>query len=153
MSGKSFNKEQILAKYEEKRDKYDRLGVLLNRELKTLFQTNEIPIMDIYYRTKDFDSFWKKIERKPYKDPFEDIEDLCGIRITRTHKASLEEISKVIRREFDILKYENKLDSLEHDKFDYLSLHFVVSLEDNWLNTPSNRDLSGLKAEIQIRTI
>lgn len=52
MSGKSFNKEEILAKYEEKRDKYDRLGILLNRELKTLFETNEIPIMDIYYRTR-----------------------------------------------------------------------------------------------------
>lgn len=29
----------------------------------------------------------------------------------------------------------------------------MVSLEDDWLNAPSNRDLSGLKAEIQIRTI
>ncbi|MBZ2164495.1 GTP pyrophosphokinase [Methanobacterium spitsbergense] len=153
MSGKTFIKEEVLAKYEEVRDKYDRLGILLNHELKTLFEDNEIPVMDIYYRTKDFDSFWKKIERKPYADPFEDIEDLCGIRIICTHKANLDKISKVIRREFDILKYENKLDSLEHDKFDYLSLHFVVSLEDDWLYTPSTRDLRGLKAEIQIRTI
>ncbi|PEE62852.1 hypothetical protein COM90_29990 [Bacillus thuringiensis] len=132
--------------------KYNDLGRNLQDSLKTLLDEAEISFLDVNYRIKDYNSFLGKIERKGYKDPLNDNEDFCGMRIICFFPSDIEKICNVINEEFNVHHSEDKSDK-EIDKFGYRSYHFVVSVKDEWQSTPSFRNLKDVKAEIQVRTI
>jgi len=142
MLGEFPNRESVKAEYDRIWEKY---GKFLNDE--------GIDILDVQYRVKEFDSFYEKIQRKGYRKPFDEVEDICGLRIICYFPSDLDKISKLIEREFDVLESKDKADLLEPDRFGYRSLHFIVSTKKEWLKAPNYRGLSGLKAEIQVRTI
>ena len=143
----------IIQTFKEIRTKYDKLGLNISQALELLLKEENIPYLSINYRTKDVDSFVGKIQRKSYKNPFEDIEDICGLRIVCYYQSDIEKIKQIIQKEFEILNNENKVESLDFDQFGYRSFHFILKIKKEWLKTPNYRGLENLKAELQIRTI
>lgn len=95
----------------------------------------------------------KKIERKDYKNPLEDIEDICGVRIVCYYQSDVEKIKNIIDAEFDVIDNFKKEEKLEFDQFGYRSTHFIIKIKKQWLNAPNYRSLENLKAELQIRTV
>ncbi|NYB26967.1 MAG: hypothetical protein HVN34_06465 [Methanobacteriaceae archaeon] len=140
-------------KYSDLYTNYDRLGKTVQQDLKKLLEDVNIDVLSVKYRIKDFDSFWDKLRRNSYDDPFNEIEDICGLRIVCYYISDLDKIEEVIKEEFNVLEIENKSELCNEDEFKYLSVHFIVKLKEDWLNIPSYRDLGELKIEIQIRTI
>ncbi|WP_088363608.1 GTP pyrophosphokinase [Bacillus cereus] len=132
--------------------KYNNLGRNLEDSLKTLLNEASIGFLDVNYRIKDYNSFLAKIARKGYKDPLNDNEDFCGMRIICFFPSDIEKICNVINEEFNVHHSEDKSDK-EIDKFGYRSYHFVVSVKEEWQATPNFRNLKDVKAEIQVRTI
>jgi putative GTP pyrophosphokinase len=153
MSGEFANRESVKAEYDRIYEKYRILATNLHQALKGFLNDARIDILDVQDRVKEFDSFYEKIQRKGYGKPFDQVEDICGLRIICYFPSDLDKISKLIEREFDVLESKDKVDLLEPDRFGYRSLHFIVSVKNEWLKAPNYRGLSGLKAEIQVRTI
>lgn len=148
-----YDKEILARKYAEICPRYKRLAFNLHQALDNFLHAANIDVLDISYRIKKFDSFWDKIQRKQYKEPLEEIEDICGLRIICYYPSDLEKVSQIINEEFDVLEKTDKADLLEPDKFGYRSLHFIVTVKKDWLKAPNYRGLGDLKAEIQLRTI
>lgn len=143
----------ISQKFKDKSNEYEKLGYNISQALELLLKENQIPYLSINYRVKDHDSFISKIERKSYNSPFDEIEDICGLRIICYYQSDIEKIKGIIKKEFNSLENENKEDNLDFDQFGYRSFHFIIKIKDEWLSTPNYRGLENLKAELQIRTV
>ncbi len=133
--------------------RYEKLGLNISQALSLLLEENNIPFLSINYRVKNHDSFMEKIERKDYENPFEEVEDICGIRVICYYQSDIEKIKAIISKEFNTLNDENKEEILEFDQFGYRSSHFIIKIKEDWLTTPNYRGLQDLKAELQVRTI
>jgi len=133
--------------------KYEDLAKNLKQALEIFLNDAGIDVLDVHYRIKDFESFVEKMQRKGYKDPFQDTEDICGLRIICYYHSDLDRISSLINREFNVLESVDKEDLLGTDEFGYRSIHFIVTVKNEWLSAPNYRGLDGLKAEIQARTV
>ena len=101
-----MNKNTISKEFQSKKEDYNRLGSNIVEALKTFLNEANIPFLEIYYRVKKFDSFFEKIDRKGYENPFYDIEDICGIRIICYYASDIERINKIINEEFVVLEQQ-----------------------------------------------
>lgn len=147
------SEKEIEKKYNTLKKSYERLGKNLVDAIKSFLYENEIPYLEVYSRVKDFNSFYEKIGRKNYENPFDQIEDICGIRIICYYLKDIDRIQKIIKKEFSILDSENKSEALGLKEFAYRSFHNIIKIKDSWCETPNYRGLNKLKAEIQTRTI
>lgn len=145
---------RILSKqFDDIAPKYEQLGMNLKYTLLSLLNNNGIDFLEIDFRLKSFDSFWEKCIRKDYKNPFTEINDICGIRIIVHNLDDIEKISKIFKKEFKVIEYEDKSLTIGENIFGYNSHHFIISLKNYWLKIPLFKGLQNLKAEIQLRTI
>lgn len=150
---KEINSEEISDKYDSLLDDYKKLGINLIQALEIFLTEKKIAYLSINSRIKDKISFIEKIERKVYKNPFEEIEDICGIRIICYYQTDVAEIANIISSEFIVVENQDKEELLNDDQFGYRSNHSIVRIKNDWLKAPNYRGLENLKAEIQVRTI
>lgn len=143
---------KIKKQYFELVKSYEKLAENMVVALKMLLDEADIKYMGISYRIKTFDSFLKKMDRKHLDDPFKQIADICGIRVICYYRSDIEIISDVINKNFKVIETEDKEELLDDDQFGYRSVHYMVSIKDEWLVVPNYKGLAGLKAEVQVRT-
>ncbi len=148
-----INTDQIREKYAELLPRYQNLAINLNQALELFLHNAGISYLSIDKRVKDLDSFIEKTRRKEYTNPFDQIEDICGIRIICYYTSDLEKINDIIKKELNIIESADKEHLLKPDQFGYRSYHFIVKIKGDWLNAPNYRGLQDLKAEIQVRTV
>jgi putative GTP pyrophosphokinase len=156
MPAKSKNKpdqNEYSDTYSKLRGRYDALGGNLVQALEQFLREKDIKVLSVSFRVKDKDSFLEKIERKSYEKPFNECEDLCGVRIICYYQSDEDKISEIISNEFEVIETQDKEDLLETDQFGYRSKHFIVKIKNEWLIAPNYRGLENLKAEIQVRTV
>jgi putative GTP pyrophosphokinase len=146
-------KKEIKLQYDKLQPNYKRLGKNLVEALKSFLEAENISFLNVYHRVKEFESYYDKIGRKKYEDPFNEIEDFCGIRIICYYVSDIARIEKIIQKELNVIETEDKSDILGLKEFAYRSVHNIVKINDSWTATPNYRNLQNLKAEIQIRTI
>ena len=67
----------------------------------------------------------------------------------------VDKIAKVIQDEFEVdeVNSVDKREILDPDRFGYLSLHYVIKLNDKRISLPEYKRFKDLKIEIQIRSI
>ncbi len=143
---------KIKKQYFELVKSYEKLAENMVVALKMLLDEADIKYMGITYRIKSFDSFLKKMDRKHFDKPFEQIADICGIRVICYYRSDIEIISAVINKEFNVIETEDKEELLDDDQFGYRSVHYMITIKDEWLAVPNYKGLAGLKAEVQVRT-
>jgi len=153
VTGAPLGREALRQEYDALRPRYKQLEDGLKRDLLTSLDRAGIKVLSIESRVKEFDSFWDKVRRKHYDNPSADMQDVCGLRIICYYPSDVEPVCQVIGSELDIVESVDKADSLEPEEFGYLSRHFVVTPNEHMLKTPSYRDLDGVRAEIQVRTV
>jgi ppGpp synthetase/RelA/SpoT-type nucleotidyltranferase len=107
-------------------------------------------------RTKELKSLETKISRadKSYQS-LDDVSDLAGVRIIVYFADHVDLVADMVRREFEVdaARSVDKRKLLDPDRFGYLSLHYVVGLNDTRSQLAEYRCFRGCKAEIQIRSI
>lgn len=140
-------------KFTEIIPKYEKLGVNVKQALESLLNENEIPYLSINYRVKEQNSFLEKIDRKEYTKPFIETEDICGVRIICYFQNDIQNIQKIIKKEFDVYEEQSKQELLNATEFGYRSTHLIASVHKEWASTPAFRGIVDLKFEIQVRTI
>jgi putative GTP pyrophosphokinase len=149
--------KRIIEQYRTTHPIYDAFGKRLAQALEDLLDLNSIPFQVVEYRTKTIESFSNKILRKgkSYKNPLNDIHDLCGCRIITYYEDDCKKVEALIRNEFDIFDEEMRhtAEFLEDDRFGYLSRHYIVRLGDARRQLGEWKRFEDLKAEIQVRTV
>lgn len=84
-----------------------------------------------------------------------DITDLLGVRVITYFSDDVDSVARHIVQEFDV-DDENSVDKrqvIAPDRFGYLSLHYVLTLKSSRYALPEYRRFSGIKFEVQIRSI
>ena len=158
-------KAKIIKTAEEYGNLYKERYVIYNEftdKLRNLFlellHQNNIEIAQIESRVKSVESLVEKIHRdrdKAYRNPLEDITDLVGIRIITYYTEDVDKIGDLIRQEFKV-DFENsvdKADTIDPDRFGYLSVHYVISLSSPRKELTEWRTFANIKAEVQVRTV
>lgn len=148
-----FNLNKIIKQFFKKYPDYLSLGENLVNIIKTLLMEKGINFMSVEYRIKNIEQFTEKIQRKKYKAPFEEMEDICGIRIICYFQSDVVKIGKILKNEFNIIDHFNKQELSDPLKFGYRSSHLILKINDTWKKIYPYRSLVNLKAEVQIRTI
>ena len=145
------------------------LDEVLRRACKQL-----APLAIVQYRAKTIPSFAEKILRKmppvqdetelnsvkkwqDHFDPINKFTDLCGARVITQTEYEVSRVCSFIQNNFIIDKEnsEDKKSGLKPDQFNYLSVHYIVSVEEGaeLLGVKAPPGIAGLKAEIQVRTL
>ena len=145
----------ILEEFENCRNLYTDFTSKCKSLIVDLLGVEEIKFHQITERIKEKHKLEGKIFKKNHKySKLDEITDIAGIRIITYFEDEVDRIAKIIESEFDV-DPENSIDkrTMENDKFGYRSLHYVVSLNKSRLKLLEYKKFSGLKVEIQIRTI
>jgi len=141
--------------YGDKRHLYEALCKSAASTVENLIRNAGIDYLSITARAKSVESFLKKIERKSYKNPQEEITDLAGIRVITFIESDVPKVCDIIRSAFNVHPTESldKSTELGIDRFGYRSVHFVCDLGKARIKLPEFAAFDGLVFEIQVRTI
>jgi ppGpp synthetase/RelA/SpoT-type nucleotidyltranferase len=104
-------------------------------------------------RTKDVDSFERKISLKGYRNPLQEVTDLAALRVLTRTLTEVDRAVAWIRHEFDVDedRSSDKSEALGLDQFGYVSKHLIVRPQ-NRLSDPGWSKFVNFVAEIQLRT-
>ena len=148
--------EQVKA-YELNRPQYVAFADALKVLLSQLLTVKGVGVVTVEVRAKAVESFRGKVERedKDYSDPINQITDLAGLRIITYQIADIEAVSEIIEENLkvDVANSIDKRQSMEADRFGYVSVHYVVSLDETRAGLPEYMAFAGLRGEIQVRTV
>lgn len=142
----------LIRTFIEKRNDYESLCSEISYILKKNLSKNGIEFSTINFRAKTLNSFLEKIQRKTYKNPFEEITDFAGVRIVYLYQTDLEKIEEIIKKEFTIHERIDKLNDKGSDKFGYGAIHYLVRIGKNSFGARYD-DLKNLICEIQVKTV
>lgn len=96
-------------------------------------------------RAKDVSSFVGKALRKNYADPWTQITDKIGVRVTLDDPSDLGRVVDLIKSDYEVVEYQDKTHTLwEADKIGYGGVHLQVVIGDG-------DDVRG-ECEIQVRS-
>jgi len=145
--------ELILTEYDRDQELYRRFCASVERLLEQLLETLKIKV-GVTSRLKKRDEFEKKIKDPKYKSA-RDVTDIAGARAITYFEDDVDRVADVIKDNFEIDR-QNSIDKrrwLRPDQFGYQSLHLVALLSSQRLALPEYRVFSGLKIEIQVRSV
>lgn len=147
---------KIFIEYDEKYPLYNEFNNKLEELINIITKNRNLKLHSINSRIKGKKSLKEKINHKENKyNCLEDITDVAGIRIITYYADEVDIIAKLIEEEFEI-DWENSIDKravLDADKFGYLSLHYVVKINNKRLQLTEYKNFKNCKSEIQIRSI
>lgn len=142
--------DSIIKEYEANSQVYKKLAEMVHYELSK--RIKGIKTHSISFRIKEVSSLLDKVRRKNIEKPFEQIHDLVGFRIVCLFLSDLEEIKKIICKEFEVFEKDDKVNDIELNIFGYMSLHLKAKLKSSF-ESPYGEDIKKIPFEIQIRTI
>lgn len=148
----------FIEEFDSKRATYERLQAALEALLTRAAADIGVTIFRIEGRVKSRDSIQEKLSRPEKAGKYEtlaDMTDLCGIRLVAFDSDACTKLIAAVRQHFSVdeINSVDKSGELEDDRFGYTSTHLVVSLPPARAEFFEYRDLVGLTAEIQIRTV
>jgi putative GTP pyrophosphokinase len=147
---------RILSQYDQKVALYNELTSKVHRLVEEIMQEQIIRAHTVTSRVKQRDSLRKKITDpdKNYSN-LSDLTDISGIRIITYFEDDVGRVSRILEREFAI-DWPNTTDkraALDPDRFGYLTMQHVAKLGSDRTNLLEYRRFSGLKFEVQTRSI
>ena len=146
----------ILRDYESQFVTYQDFAANLEELIVRLLQTEGIRTHTVTHRVKALKSLEGKLKaasRMPVC--LRDITDLAGVRIITYFADEAADVGRMMERNFEVDEAASgdKRMILDPDRFGYLSLHYVVRVDQVRRLLPEWSRFSALKAEIQIRSI
>jgi len=148
-------KQAILTQFDIRQPIFERFQGKLKSILEELLVAEHVKFLQVTCRVKEKESLSKKIDDKLNKyNNLEEITDVLGARIVTYFESDVDQVAKIIEREFKIDR-ENSVDKrkLKVNEFGYRSLHYVLSLDEKRGTVTENKAFATYKAEVQIRSI
>ncbi len=149
--------DQLVADYGMMQPRIQEFARRIELLILQLIKKHSIPHHTTESRAKSIESFAEKIQRpgKSYTNPLDELPDLAGARVILYYQEDVDEVTKILRNEFEVddARSIDKSSELDADQFGYLSVHLVVSLNDARAKLPEWDAFVGLVCEIQVRTV
>lgn len=142
----------IIKKFLDARPQFEQLCTEVEYILKKKVSAAHIETSFLGSRAKTLNSFLEKLNRKSYTDPFNELDDLSGVRVVCLYSSDISNVIEIIRNEFEIVQEIDKREELETNKFGYIGNHFIIRLGTNYSGARYD-DLRTLRCEIQVRTV
>jgi ppGpp synthetase/RelA/SpoT-type nucleotidyltranferase len=139
--------DELRVRQDANRPQFELLVERLVPRLRREIGLRGVSAVTVSGRVKDTPSLVKKAIRKSYPDPWRDIHDKVGLRVTAVFEADLENIEAAVRDVFAVTHFEDKRKALDPTTFDYLGLHFEVVVPEDVVPECIVHD-----CEIQVRT-
>jgi len=141
--------------FTSERDFYEKLKDKSEQTVESVLRSEGFTNIAVRSRVKKITSFKKKLEDGFSYNPKE-MQDLVGIRVIANVKTEVEEISKVIRKNFivnETLSIDKSKELISSNKIGYQSKQFVVKFSDDRTKLTDFREYKSVQFEIQVRTI
>jgi putative GTP pyrophosphokinase len=148
-----MDKSELKEQFDTYFSKHERLKDNLEEALKVYLNEQGIPYLGVYGRVKSFESFYEKIKRKSYTNPFHQTEDFVGLRVILYFPSHIKDVFNLINDKFEVVQSEDKSDNLDVNEFGYRSHHCIITIDPDWCKTPNYDGLRNIKSEVQIRTV
>jgi len=149
-------RKKILSEFDEKSSLYESFTEKQEKLISELLHEQSFTPHSVRSRMKRRESLKGKLEgaNRDYSS-LGDITDISGVRIITYFSEEVDKVAGYIEREFQVLKQHSldKRQTLDPDRFGYLSLHYVVRMSPARLALTEYRKFVGLTCEIQIRSI
>lgn len=154
--------DKALRQYRDKHGLYLELVERAVSVMKSALSAGGLKVQSVEGRAKAFESFTEKASKpsdedpnKPkYTDPMSQITDLAGIRVIAFQPRVVDEICRLIHREFKVSEFQDKSEALiNQGKFGYQSFHFLVMLTDARCKFSEYARFRNVTFEIQVRTV
>jgi len=146
----------ILREYDQKQELLFDFTQKMEVLVRELLYAYNISVHSVTSRLKKRDSLEEKIiEHKLDYSELCEITDISGVRVITYFSDEVYLIANIIEKEFEIIPIhsQDKLALLDPDRFGYLSLHYVVKLNDERKNQTEYNRFCDCLFEIQIRSI
>ena len=144
--------EKTIETYKIQMPLYKKLSEEVKYVIDQKISDKNIKINNLSCREKSIESLTKKIKRKSYKNPLDEITDLAGVRVVSYYEPDIQNIKEIIEENFNVHERVDKTKALGVDKMGYHGSHFVVSLGDRYSGTRYD-GIINLRCEIQVRTV
>jgi len=146
--------QAIRDRYTAERGRYLRLETSLRDQIGHALRQKNISLgVPIESRTKSPESIIDKIVKRQACNGYDELTDIVGVRCILLFRSDLSAFDAMIKDTFNVISHESVGERLDPDQFGYQSNHYIVTLPEGWLSLPSFEGLSGIRAEIQARTI
>jgi putative GTP pyrophosphokinase len=146
----------ILGEYDERAPLYAEFASAVHALLAACLDRRRIKVHSVSSRLKKRTSLAGKLAGAGYRYArIDDVTDIAGVRVVTYFADEVDNIARLIEEEFAV-DWANSVDKramLEHDRFGYLSLHHVVGFLPATLGNAGYEKFSGMKAEIQTRSL
>jgi putative GTP pyrophosphokinase len=144
--------EKCTREFQDKTPTYDHLEGEALYIIKLALEQTDIKLHSITSRVKKLGSFLDKIQRKQSSNPFEEIQDIVGLRVICLFLSDISRIRDAIRSSFSVLAEDNKIEGADVSSFGYMSVHFIVMMKPEYVG-PRYDHIANMAFEIQVRTI
>ncbi|ENO3965510.1 GTP pyrophosphokinase [Vibrio vulnificus] len=146
-------RRELVKEYELKKSSFTQLCEEIKAVIDYFLQEHaDIKVSSLSSRVKSVDSFLGKLDRKPYKSPFSEIDDFAGVRVVLYRASDIAKLELFLSKEFEVLEVDNKTEKLGIAEMGYGGTHVIIRLGENYRGI-KQRKLSELRCEIQIRTV
>jgi len=143
---------EIIRGFLDRRADYEQLANEVAYILKKRLKKGEIEVSTVTLRAKTLNSFLEKIARKKFRDPFAEITDFAGVRVTCLYLDDIPLIENIVRDEFEVVERVDKLSDRDADQFGYGAVHYIVRLGGGSSGARYD-DLRDYVCEVQVRTV
>jgi ppGpp synthetase/RelA/SpoT-type nucleotidyltranferase len=149
------SRRRFLDRYRSNYERYRGQANLLEKFIADVLRDSRIDIHKIEARAKAPDSVQLKLLRKRYKRPRTQLTDAVAGRIITYYPSDVDRVVDVLRGELEVDRRHSvdKRRALGTRAFGYSSVHLVARLKGKNLKKPEYSSLSGLRFEIQVRSI
>jgi len=146
------DKPELVYEYLKRKPYYERLCLEVAFVIENSLRGRGIEYSAVTHRVKELNSFLEKVKRKQYKDIFNEITDLAGVRVICLYTSDIKNIERIIHEEFEVIEKVDMQNSKKSDRLGYSAMHFLVRLGDEFSGARYD-SLKDLICEIQIRTV
>ncbi len=151
-AGNRLDLDKAQRDYDELLPKYEQLRNELRYIVEGELNGRQIPFHNLEDRIKTLDSLLAKAKNNQLRKPFEEIDDICGLRIICLFLSDVEKIGKLIEDTFQVESKDDRLITTPQEQFGYFSVHYVGRLPAAY-SGPRYDEIKPLRFEIQVRTI
>ncbi|MCY4132816.1 MAG: hypothetical protein OXF39_09280 [Nitrospira sp.] len=147
-----MDEEELRLEYDQRLPDFEIMKDEIAKSMQNRISQKKIPFDTVYGRVKEFYSFVGKSRKKSLQNPFQDMNDIVGIRIVCLFRDDIENIKNVVHETFEVISDDDKIDSKESDRFGYSGSHVIARLR-NELDSSLPQSLYKLRFEVQISTV
>ena len=147
---------RVLAEYDKRRENFVAMGPVVEGLVSQFLTANDLNPHVVTHRVKSRQSLRKKLSRSGTKyTTLADITDVLGVRVITFFPDEVDRAADLLTPQFTVDE-QNSVDkraSLDPDRFGYLSVHYVVEMPSSRTELIEYAPFTGLKFEIQIRSV